>query len=169
MLAALSRCEEALAAAEEAVRLLRALAAARPDAFTPDLAGSLNNLSMWLCVLGRREEALATAEEAVCLYRTLAAARPDTFAADLARSLRVLGNLHGETGKADLAIETLAEGVRLLTPLFAAVPAAVAGMMRGLVQSYIRQCETAGREPDTELLGPVFAEFERLNASEENK
>jgi len=41
----LGRREEALTVAEEAVRLRRGLAAARPDAFTPDLALSLNNLA----------------------------------------------------------------------------------------------------------------------------
>jgi tetratricopeptide (TPR) repeat protein len=169
MLSGLGRREQALAAAEEALGLRRALAAARPDAFTPDLALSLNNLGNRLSDLGRREEALAAAEEAVGLYRALAAARSDAFAADLARSLWVLGDLYSKTGKTDLAIETLAEGMRVLTPMFVAVPAAVAGMMSGLVQSYMVQCETAGREPDTELLRPVIEEFERLNATEENK
>ena len=45
--------------------LRRALAAARPDAFQPDLAQSLNNLSVRLSALGRREAALAAVEEAV--------------------------------------------------------------------------------------------------------
>ena len=44
-LADLGRPEEALAAIEEAVTIRRELAAARPDAFRPDLAGSLTNLS----------------------------------------------------------------------------------------------------------------------------
>ena len=44
-LADLGRPEEALAAIEEAVIIYRELAAARPDAFRPDLATSLDNLS----------------------------------------------------------------------------------------------------------------------------
>jgi hypothetical protein len=72
--------------------LHRALAAARPDAFTPDLALSLNNFANRLSDLGRREEALTAAEEAVRLYRALAAARPDAFTIQLARSLWVLGD-----------------------------------------------------------------------------
>ena len=78
-LSELGRREAALAAAEEAVGLYRELAAARPDAFRPDLAMSLNNLADSLSELGRREAALAAAEEAVGLYRELAAARPDAF------------------------------------------------------------------------------------------
>ena len=67
--------------------LYRQLAAARPDAFTPDLAMSLNNLSGALAALGRWEEALAAIEEAVTLYRQLAAVRPDEFTPDLTKSL----------------------------------------------------------------------------------
>jgi len=44
-LAALGRREEALAAIQQAVALYRELVAARPDAFGPDLASSLNNQS----------------------------------------------------------------------------------------------------------------------------
>jgi tetratricopeptide (TPR) repeat protein len=169
MLSELGRREEALAAAAEAVRLRRALAAAHPDAFTPDLAASLNNLANRLSELGRREEALTAAEEAVRLRRGLAAARPDAFTPDLARSLWVLGDLYGETGNPNLAIGALAEGVTLLGRVFVAVPTAVAGMMSGLVQSYSKQCEAGGREPDVELLKPIIAEFERMNAAEEQK
>ena len=50
---------EALAAIQEAAEVYRELAAARLDAFQPDLAGSLNNLPLRLAELGRREEALA--------------------------------------------------------------------------------------------------------------
>src|ERR1035441_1146182 len=61
----LGRREEALAQAEEAVRIRRQLAQAWPDAFLPNLATSLNNLANRLSALGRREEALAQAEEAL--------------------------------------------------------------------------------------------------------
>ena len=50
-LSSLGRREEALKAAEEAADLYRALAAARPEAFTPDLAISLNNLAAMLSEL----------------------------------------------------------------------------------------------------------------------
>jgi hypothetical protein len=79
-----------LAVAEEAVGLYRALAEARPDAFTRDLALSLNNLANRLSDLGRREEALSAANEAVRLRRALAEARPDAFTPDLAQSLNNL-------------------------------------------------------------------------------
>ena len=47
-LSELGRREDALAAAQEAVEICRRLAAERPDAFRPDLAGSLNNLGAML-------------------------------------------------------------------------------------------------------------------------
>jgi tetratricopeptide (TPR) repeat protein len=163
----LGRREEALTAAEEAVRLYRALAEARPDAFIPDLGLSLTNLAIRLSDLGRREEALAAAEEAVRLRRALAEVRPDSFIPKLAVSLWVVGDLYGETGNPGLAVATLAEGIRLLTPTFLKIPAAVVGIMTGILQSYLTQCTAVGREPDIELLGPVRAVFEILTSKEE--
>ena len=86
-LSGLGRREEALAAIEEVTGLYRQLAAARPDAFLPNLALSLNNQAVRLADLGRPEEALAAIEEAVAIRRQLAAARPGVFLPDLADSL----------------------------------------------------------------------------------
>ena len=66
----------------------------------PDLARSLNNLSVRLADLGRREDALAASQEAVAIYRELAAARPDAFRPDLARSLNNLSARPGRPGAA---------------------------------------------------------------------
>jgi tetratricopeptide (TPR) repeat protein len=118
----LGRREEALTAAEEAVRLYRALAAARPDAFTPDLALSLNNLANMLSALGRREAALTAAEEAVRLYRALAVARPDAFTPDLARSLSTLANSRSAHGRPEESLTAAEEAVRLRRALAAARP-----------------------------------------------
>ena len=65
MLGGLGRRVEALAAIQEAVTIFRELAAVRPDAFRPDLARALSNLSLMLAELGRRVEALAAIQEAV--------------------------------------------------------------------------------------------------------
>jgi CHAT domain-containing protein/tetratricopeptide (TPR) repeat protein len=65
----LGRREEALTAAEEAMRIRRRLARKNPAAFLPDLAKSLNSLGICLGVLGRREEALTAAEEALATVR----------------------------------------------------------------------------------------------------
>lgn len=64
--------------------------AARPDAFRPDLASSLNNLAVRLADLGRPEDALAAIQEAVTIFRELAARRPDAYQQNLEQSLQVV-------------------------------------------------------------------------------
>ena len=85
-LAELGRREDALTAITEAVQIRRELAAARPDAFRPDLAMSLTNQSNRLAELGRREDALTAITEAVQIRRELAEQNP-VFREGLARSL----------------------------------------------------------------------------------
>ena len=85
-LAELGRREEALAAIQEAADIYRELAAARPDAFRPDLAMSLSNLAFSLADQGRQVEALAAIQEAVRTYRELAAKWPDAYYQQLERS-----------------------------------------------------------------------------------
>ncbi|MET9347714.1 hypothetical protein, partial [Streptomyces termitum] len=64
----------------------RALAKANPDAYLPDLATSLSNLSNRLGGVGQRAEGLAAMEEAVRIRRALAEANPDAYLPDLATS-----------------------------------------------------------------------------------
>jgi hypothetical protein len=66
------------------------LAAGNAAAYEPDLAGSLNNLSLRLAEAGRREEGLAAIEEAVTVYRRLAAGNAAAYEPDLASSLNNL-------------------------------------------------------------------------------
>ncbi len=121
-LSVLGRREAALEAAEEAANLYRELARARPDAFTPYLAGSLNNLANVLSELGRREAALEAAEEAANLYRELARARPDAFTPDLAMSLNTLAPMLSELGRREAALQAAEEAVALRRELARARP-----------------------------------------------
>ncbi|MCK9878650.1 tetratricopeptide repeat protein, partial [Frankia sp. Ag45/Mut15] len=75
------------AAGEQAVALYRDLADVHPEAFRPDLARSLNNLSTQLSNLGRREEALAAGEDAISIMRELSRAFPGAYADTLGQSL----------------------------------------------------------------------------------
>jgi tetratricopeptide (TPR) repeat protein len=118
----LGRHGEALTAAEEAVRLRRALAAARPDAFTPNLARSLHSLATMLSDVGRREEALTVAEEAVRLYRALVAARPAAFTRDLAALLNNLANSLSALGRREEALTVVEEAIRVYRALAATRP-----------------------------------------------
>ncbi|MGW1966187.1 tetratricopeptide repeat-containing S1 family peptidase [Streptomyces sp. NPDC001935] len=100
----------------------RALAVARPDVFLPDLAMSLNNLSVDLGGLGWREDALAAIEEAVTVRRELAAARPDVFLPDLATSLNNLSVDLGELERREDALAAIEEAVTVYRKLAAARP-----------------------------------------------
>ncbi|MGE5286969.1 MAG: hypothetical protein ACM3ML_07160 [Micromonosporaceae bacterium] len=73
--------------------LYRQLAAARPDAFTPNLAKSLMTCGVHLAELGRYREALQADREAVALYDRLNAAHPEAFRNDRMNALRNLGVL----------------------------------------------------------------------------
>ena len=123
-LSSLGRREEALAAAQEAVQIRRALAAARPEAFAPNLATSLSNLAVMLSELGRWEDALAAAHKAVQTHRALAAARPEAFTPDLAMSLNNLANGLSELGRREEALAVAQEAVQIRRALAAARPEA---------------------------------------------
>jgi hypothetical protein len=72
-LADLGRPEPALTAIEDAVRVYRDLAQARPDAFLPDLAQAMTTLGIHLTDLANYDEALATDRHVVKLYLRLIA------------------------------------------------------------------------------------------------
>jgi Tetratricopeptide repeat len=163
----LGRREDAFAAAQEATDTYRRLAAARPDAFLPDLALSLNNLGGRLSELGRREDALAAAQEATDIYRRLAAARPDAFLPDLAGSLGTLGNCLTALDKVEQALATRREAVATLTPFFLRWPARHAHWMGGLTREYLESCEKLGVEPDAALLMPIVEAFKKSQAPDE--
>ncbi|MCK4659188.1 MAG: tetratricopeptide repeat protein, partial [Phycisphaerae bacterium] len=91
----------------------RKLAAARPDAFLPYLAGSLNNLGMMLRELGRREEALEAAREAVEQYVRLTPLAPARYLPELSIAVRSLVR-HLENTEHDWRSDSLvAEAVAL--------------------------------------------------------
>src|SRR5664280_383052 len=97
-------------------------AAARPDAFLPDLAMSLNNQSNRLADLGRREDALTAVAEAVGHYRALAAARPDAFLPNLAAALNNQSNRLANLGRREDALTVITEAVQIRRALAAARP-----------------------------------------------
>ena len=83
------------------VGIYRELAAARPDAFRPDLASSLNNLAADLGALGRRDEALDAIQEAVTIRRELASRWPDAYRQELEQSLQAAARLEHGKGHSD--------------------------------------------------------------------
>jgi tetratricopeptide (TPR) repeat protein len=90
------------------------LAAGRPEAFEPDLAASLNNLSLRLSDMGRREEALGAIVGAVEIRRRLAAAVPKRFEPELAQSLSNFSILLNDLGRHEEAAEVAQEAAEIL-------------------------------------------------------
>ncbi|MFE6907948.1 hypothetical protein ACFVDK_15955, partial [Streptomyces erythrochromogenes] len=103
----------------EAVHIRRTLTQANPAAFLPDLAASLNNLSVQQSDTGDHDAALTSITEAVHIRRTLTQANPAAFLPDLAASLNNLSNQQHERQHvdralriSDLAISELPSGPR---------------------------------------------------------
>ena len=119
----LGRSEEALAAAQEAVKVDGRLARINPAAHAPDLASSLCNLGLRFSELGRFEEGLSAAQEAVQFWRLLAAADPEAYEADLAMALNILGAILSSLGRPEDAVVTAEEALRIFRRLASISPA----------------------------------------------
>jgi tetratricopeptide (TPR) repeat protein len=87
----------------------------------PNLAASLNSLSVRLMELGRWEEALAPIQEAVRYYRTLARASREAFLPDLSLSLNNLSGILAEVGQSKEA-ELVAREAAVLGPPYEWLP-----------------------------------------------
>jgi hypothetical protein len=111
--ASLSLAHHAVTITAAAVDHLRALTTTNPDAYLPDLAASLNTLSVRLGEAGRREQGLTAIEEAVAAYRELAEGNRDAYLPNLDQSLRVHAWIADQLGNADSATTLSAEADRL--------------------------------------------------------
>ncbi|WP_406368172.1 tetratricopeptide repeat protein [Streptomyces sp. NBC_01546] len=89
----------------------RALTEANPDAYLPNLARSLNRLSVRLGAVGQREEALTAVAEAVRIRRALAEADSDAFLPYLAGSVNDLSIALHEAGRGEEALAAIEEAV----------------------------------------------------------
>ncbi|MFE0131341.1 tetratricopeptide repeat protein, partial [Streptomyces sp. NPDC059037] len=115
----------ALRLTHDLIKVYRELAALNPDhpdAFHPDLAGALNNLSIRYGELGRRAEALTASEEATAVYRRLAADNPDAYESDLAGSLNNLSVDYGAVGRRAEGLSAIVEATEIRRRLAAANP-----------------------------------------------
>ena len=162
-LSGLGQREPASLAAQEAVDLYRELAAQRHEMFRPGLAMSLNNLANRLRELGQHEPALLAAQEAVDIRRELAAQRSDMFRPGLAMSLSNLATMLSELGQREPALLAAREAVATLSPEFLRHQSAHEGLIRTMRLIYLQLCESAGQEPDLELLEPLQPYFGGTN------
>ncbi|MFD9741455.1 hypothetical protein, partial [Umezawaea sp. NPDC059074] len=133
---------------ERLVHEHRELAEARPDAFLPHLATSLNNQSIRLANLGRREEALDAATEAVNIRRSLAEARPDAFLPNLAGSLNNQSVRLGELGRREEALDAATEAVNAYRDLAEARPDAFLPNLAGSLNNQSIQLANLGRREE---------------------
>ena len=115
---------EVLKHARDGVQSYRVLAEASPQAYTPNLAMSLNNLAAFLSEVGEQDEALEAARKAVELYRGLAEFSPQAYTPDLAASLNNLAAFLSEVGERNEALVAARKAVELYRGLAEASPQA---------------------------------------------
>ena len=124
---------EAVAPASQAVESYRYLIDIAPAgyqadivraAYLPDLASSLNNLSITLARAGQQEEALAAAREAVQTWRPLASINPAAYRPNLALALNTLGVRLASMKRHDEALGPGREALQIRQLLAEANPAA---------------------------------------------
>ena len=163
----LGRREESLAQAQKVLHIYEELVQARPDAFLPDLAMSLNNLATALNgFLSRREEALTKAQEAVRIYEQLSKTSPDAYLPKLAMSCATRGVILSGLSRYTEAAASLALGIQLLNPYFNNSSAAFAGLMEVLFNNYNHAIQQAKTAPDMSLIAPVMEDFKKFKQNQ---
>jgi tetratricopeptide (TPR) repeat protein len=95
--------EAALAADQEAVAILRRLAAAEPDVYLPSLARSLRLASLDLSDLERYQDALPAIQDAVDIQERLAADSPDEHNDTLRQAHDTMADVLDALGRTDKA------------------------------------------------------------------
>lgn len=111
LLNAVGRPEEGLPRAQESLRTYRNLSKTDP-AYLPDLARTLNILSVSYGALGRRYEALKLTEEAIQISRGLTKTNP-AYLPELAMSLNSLGSRYSKIGRSQEALPPIKEAVKI--------------------------------------------------------
>jgi Tetratricopeptide repeat len=103
----------ALTLAQTLLTETRRLVGTDETTYLPDLASSLNHVSVRLGALGRRQDGLAAIEEAVTIHRRLAETNPATYLPDLAYSLKNLSVRLGALGRGDEGLAAIEEAVTI--------------------------------------------------------
>ncbi|MFI6153034.1 tetratricopeptide repeat protein, partial [Kitasatospora sp. NPDC051170] len=144
-LSGVGRREEAVAPAEEAVRLRRGLAQTNSAAYLPDLAAALSNVANHLSGVGRREEAVAPAEEAADIYRGLAQANSAAYLPDLAGALNNLAIRLSGVGRREEALAPAEEAADIYRGLAQANSAAYLPDLASALSNLANHLSEAGR------------------------
>jgi broad specificity phosphatase PhoE len=129
------------------VELHRALAEADPEAYLPDLALGLNNLSNSFARMGRRAEALGSIEEAVSIRRGLAEVDPKAHLPNLALALNNLSiRLAGVVGWQAEAVDRSEEAVSLYRGLADGDPDVYLPYLAGSLNNLANTLAQVGRQ-----------------------
>jgi len=99
LLQSLNNFNEARSHYEEALQLYRSLASRNPEAYTPDVAMTLNNLGALLSGTHKFEQSQTYYEEALQLYSSLASRNPEAYTPAVAATLNNLGALLSDTNE----------------------------------------------------------------------
>jgi tetratricopeptide (TPR) repeat protein len=107
-----SRMDNARQHYEEALKSYRQLAQQNPDAFSPGLAGTLNNLGLLDGTQNQMDGARRHFEGALRIYRQLAQQNPDAYVPYLAMTLDDLGSVDQRQNRIDEARQHYEEALR---------------------------------------------------------
>jgi tetratricopeptide (TPR) repeat protein len=155
--------DQALNASTNALEIYRRLAGIDPAAFEPDVALTLNNLSVHLSGLGRREEALDATTEALKIYCRLADINPAAFEANLARTLNSLGIGLSNLGRREEALDATTEALKIYRRLADINPAAFEpDLARTLYSLGVRLSNLGRREEALDATTEALKIYRRL-------
>ncbi|MEE1821571.1 tetratricopeptide repeat protein [Streptomyces sp. BE20] len=145
----------------------RTLAATDPGVHLPDLAMTLNNLSVRLAEVGRRDEGLTAIEEATDHYRTLATADPGAHLTNLAMALNNLSVELGGAGRLDAGLAAIEEATDHYRTLVAADPGAhLPDLAMALTNLSVRLADVGRLDEGLAAAAEATAHYRTLEAAD---
>jgi len=156
----LDRASEALAPADEAVRILRDLDETDPNTHTGALATALATLSRAAAAWGNDALALDAAEESLNLRRRLAEAQGAVYSPVLSNALDAFGRALWRTGRTDEALASLEESAAIERKLARIVPDRFEPRLKGQLHHLFARYRELGRR---KKLVPIAEELVALD------
>ncbi len=119
----------------------RQLAAAQPDEYMPDVAGTLNGMGKLLKEMGKIDDAKPCFQEALRVYQNLSQSYPDVHVPDTAITLNNLGALYAQTGHPDEGLAYYKESLGIYRELFKRYPSAYTRGYLAALSGVMAVCE----------------------------
>ena len=119
----------------------RQLAAASPDEYMPDVAGTLNGMGKLLREIGKIDDAKPCFQEALRIYRNLSQSHPEIHMPGTAITLNNLGALYAHTGYPDEGLSYYKESLGIYREFFKRYPSAYARDYQTALIGMIGVCE----------------------------